>query len=50
MIRNTTLDYSDLDSKIPSWVAAWPKVSSSKKSVSNQNSPTLPSERESESC
>jgi len=49
-IRNTTLDYSDLDSKIHSWVAAWPKVLLSKKLVSNQNSPTLLSERELESC
>ena len=50
MTKNTTPDFSAPDSKIPSWVAAWLKALSSKKSVSNPNSPTPPSERESESC
>jgi len=48
MIRNITLDFSDPDSKIPSWAAVWLKVSSYKKLVLNLNSPTPPSEKESE--
>ena len=44
------LDYSDLDSKIPSWAAAWPRVLSLKRLVFSQNSPTPLSERELESC
>ncbi len=50
MIRSTTQDSSVPDLKIPSWAAAWPRVSLSRRSVYNQNSPTQPSEKESESC
>jgi len=46
MIRSITLDSSDLDSKIPSWAAVWPKVSLYKKLVLNLNSPTPPLEKE----
>ncbi len=49
-IKNTMLDYSVLDLKTPSWAVAWPKVQLLKKLVYNQNSPTPPSERESELC
>jgi hypothetical protein len=49
-IKITIKDFSDPDSKTPSWAAVWPRDSSSKKLVYNQNSQTPPSERVSESC
>ena len=48
--RNITLDSSAPDSKTPSWAAAWPRVSLSKRSVLSPSNPTQPSEKESESC
>jgi hypothetical protein len=48
--RSTTLDSSAPDLKTPLWAAVWPRVSLSRRSVYNQNSPTQPSEKESESC
>lgn len=45
LIRSTTLDSSALASKTPSWAASWPRDSSSRRLVYNQNSPTPPSER-----
>ncbi len=50
MIRSTMLDFLDPDLKIPSWAAVWLKASSYKKLVLNLNSPTPPSEKESELC
>jgi hypothetical protein len=49
-IKITIKDFSDPDSKTPSWAAVWPRDSLSKKSVYNQNSQTPLSERVSESC
>ena len=49
-IKITIKDFSDPDSKTPSWAAVWPRDLSLKRSVYNQNSQTQPSERESESC
>ena len=48
--KSTIKDFSDPDSKTPSWAVVWPRDLSSKKSVYNQNSPTPLSEKVSESC
>lgn len=49
-IRTTTNLSWAPDSKTPSWDHVWPRASSSKRSVYNQNSQTPLLERESESC
>ena len=50
LTKNTIKDFSVPDSKTHSWAAVWPRDSLLKRSVYNQNSPTPPSERVSESC
>ncbi len=49
-IRIIIKDFSDQDSKTPSWAAVWPRDSLYKKSVYNQNNQTPPSEKVLELC